>query len=221
MPAHPKCLLTDDELLEKKQSGQSIAAIARHAGIRPQAVTERLQRLAANLPAPAARRAEETVCHTMTAWEALEQNQAILRELRDACLKQLEGEDGVIDVGPHDFDVEVLISRGGAPPQRVPLKSLLDENEHGFIAAIESKCADPRTLLTSVLDKIRLHIELAVKLAERVHQVEEVRAFQADVLAEIHAADPETAARIRGRLRARQEMRLALAPPGYSGKPNG
>ena len=54
----------------------------------------------------------------------------------------------------------------------------------------------------------------AVKLTERLHDVQQVERFQQTVLACIEQADPDTAARIRGALHEQRQLRLALLPPG-------
>ena len=96
---------------------------------------------------------------------------------------------------------------------RRPLKELLDGDTDQLIS-IEGKFADPRTLLVSVIAQIRQHVELAVKLAERLHNVQEVQRFQQEVLAAIEAADPETARKIKAALIERRNLRLALTAPG-------
>jgi hypothetical protein len=212
MPTPPKATLTDPELLLQLEEGRSLSKIATSAGVTRQALSERLKRLRENIPAPAARRAEETVSLALGAFEALSGSIATLQKLQSACERLLAGADGTFDVGPHDFDLEVTVLGDRGQPIRRPIRDLLQGA--GTLISIEGKFADPRTLLVSVLRELRAHIETGVKLAERLHQVQEVERFMSEVLDAIAAADPATAARVRGALHERRALRLALSPPG-------
>jgi hypothetical protein len=215
VPAPRKITLSDHELLLALEQGETTGSIAQRCQCTAEAVRDRLRRLRENLPAPAARRAEETVAHTLDAMAALEDNFAVLGALKRACLKQLAAdEEGELDIGPHDYDLEVTVVTRGGVPLKKPVRALL---EGADVAGIEAKMADPRTLLVQVVGQIRQHIELAVKLTERIYDVQQVHAFQEEVLRVIHEADPPTAARIRGALHERRSLRLALRPPGGSG----
>jgi hypothetical protein len=177
-------------------------------------VRARLRVHRANLPAPAARRAEETVTHTLNAFSALEESVAILIALRDACCDELRHPDHPeqLAVGPHDFDGTVITAGEDGPPQVQNLYTLLKGREHAL--KVEFHHADPRTLLLSTLGQMRQHIELAVKLVERIHTVQEVERFQEEVLHAISEADEATARRLRAALHDRRTLRLALRPPG-------
>src|SRR5436190_12527222 len=200
MPAHRKLLISDLELLYAIEHGRSLAQIAQEYDATPGAVRWRLRQLRGNLPAPAARRAEETVAATFDCIAELHKNHAILDQLREACLQLLEAEGGQgLDVGPHDYDIHVVVTRKGAPPVRRPLKELLGEKLE-LVACMEASFTDPRTLLLQTIAQIRQHVELAAKLTERLHDVQQVERFQQTVLACIEQADPDTAARIRGAL---------------------
>jgi hypothetical protein len=147
----------------------------------------------------------------------LHANIAALQALKEACLRQFASPDapGALDVGPH-ADLAVIVSEGDCPPVRRPLQERLSAADRR-VPAIAGKVADPRPLLVSVLAQIRLHLELSVKLAERVHDVQEVARFQAEVIAAIEQADPATAARIKGALLERRNLRRALAAPRAMG----
>src|SRR4051812_43245282 len=160
-----KLTLSDYELLLALERGETTSTIAQAYDCTPEAVRERLRRLRANLPAPAARRAEETVAHTLDAMAALEDNFAVLGSLKRACLKQLEGASGELDLGPHDYDLEVTVLTEQGVPLKKTVRALLAASD-GVPVGIEAKMADPRTLLVSVVGQIRQHIELAVRLTE-------------------------------------------------------
>jgi transposase-like protein len=212
MPARRKLTVSDPELLLALERGSTPSEIAERHGVSDDAVRWRIRQLRRNLPAPAAARAEEVVSQTLGAFEALNANVATLYALKDACLRLLEHPEDAeaLDVGPHDYDLEVITTSGGGPPVRRPLRDLL--NSEDFLVSIEGRFADPRTLLLSTLTNIRQHVEVAVKLAERLHDVQEVAVFQREVLDAIAQADPDTAARIRGALHDRRTTRLALRP---------
>lgn len=213
MPTPAKVTLSDPELLERLEQGLSLRQIARSQGVSWQALSERLKRLRDNIPAPAARRAEETVTLSLSAFEALSKSIATLQKLQDACERLLAAPDGAgFDVGPHDFDLEVTLIGDRGQPIRRPVRDLLAGA--GTLISIEGKFADPRTLLLSVIRELRAHVETGVKLAERLHQVQEVERFMSEVLDAIDHADPATAARVRGALHERRALRLALSPPG-------
>jgi hypothetical protein len=217
MPAPRKLTLSDVEILLALESGETTGTIAEQYGVTPEAVRDRLRRVRENLPAPAARRAEETVSHTLDAMAALEDNFAVLGALKRACLKQLGGtEEGELDVGPHDYDLEVTVLTEEGVPLKKTVRALL-AGAAGEAVGIEAKMADPRTLLVQVVGQIRQHIELAVKLTERIYDVQQVQSFQEEVLGVIGSLEPEVAARIRGAIQERRTLRLALRPPGGSG----
>ena len=187
MPGKRKLTLSDPEILARLAAGETPQTLATAYGCTAQAVRERVKRLHENLPAPAARRAEETVSHTLDAFSAYEQSMAALLAMRDSLLLLLAHptDERRLDLGTHDFD--------------------RDEG---------SRAADPRAVLLAVITQIRQHIELGVRLAERLHNQQEVERFMQEVLREIDAAAPDVATRIKGRLTERRTLRLALRPPG-------
>lgn len=213
MPANRTLLLSDYQILDLISQGWGFTKIANAHHVSAEAVRWRVGQIKKNIAAPAARRASEVVDHAHSAMEALSRSITVLNALREACLAQLEGQDGNIDIGPHDFDCEVVVSLNGAPPQRRSLSSLLQQSDDTLLLAIDSKHEDPRKLLLATIGQIRQHIELAVRLYERVHNADSLARFQETVLTVIESADKETAARIRQGLRDRQELRLALQPP--------
>jgi hypothetical protein len=130
MPARRKLTLSDPELLLALEQGQSTLDVARAHSVPHQAVQWRLKHLRENLPAPAARRAEETVGKTLDAIQELLSNVATLHQLKEACERLLQSEDAAaLGVGPHDYDIQVLVCRKGAPPIRRPLNELLGEKQ--------------------------------------------------------------------------------------------
>src|SRR5438128_1451046 len=116
MPAPLKLTLSDYDLLAELAQGKTQAQIAKEQDVSPQCVSDRLKKLQDNLPAPAARRAEETVARTLDCIAELHDSVATLHAIKASCERQLAGEGGQIDVGPHDCDMEVLVSIGGRPP---------------------------------------------------------------------------------------------------------
>lgn len=215
MSAPEKLPVSDAQILEELEAGRSLRKIATTHGVTHQSLSERLRRLRENIPAPAARRAEETVSVTLSAFEALASNIATLQKLQHACETLLAGAEGTFDVGPHDFDLEVTMIGERGQPVRRPIRDLLAGA--GTLISIEGKFADPRTLLLSIIRELRAHVETGVKLSERLHQVQEVERFMGEVLDAIQSADPATAARVRGALHERHALRLALRPPGPDG----
>src|SRR5205807_117572 len=113
-----------------------------------------------------------------------------------SCERQLRGEDGQIDVGPHDYDMEVLVSIGGRPPVRRPLREVLGEKSDQLIS-IEGRFADPRTLLVSVIGQIRQHLELAMRMQAQMYNAAEMQRFQEAVLSLIARVTPEQAQAIK------------------------
>jgi hypothetical protein len=65
-------------------------------------------------------------------------------------------------------------------------------------------------LLLATLGQFHHHIALAVKLAERVHNVKYMAEFEEEMLDGIRSADPETATRIWAALQQRRAQRIAL-----------
>lgn len=219
MPARRTLTLGDYEILDLIADGLTPTQIARQHGCSAEAVRWRIRQLKKNLPAPAARRADETLEHTLNAIAELNRNHAILAQLRDACLRLLEDENGRLDVGPHDYDLTILVSIAGGPPHRKPLSDILGQSaEDAALLSLEGKQADPRTLLLSTLTQIRQHIELAVRLAERIHDAQQFAIFQETMLRHIEHASPEVAAAIKSELHEQRQLRLALQPPPIPGK---
>jgi hypothetical protein len=214
MPTPAKVTLSDPELLEALEQGRSLRAIARSQGVTWQALSARLKRLRENIPAPAARRAEETVSLSLSAFAALSGSILTLQKMQAACERLLGSADDPLafEVGPHDFDLEVTILGPAGQPVKRKVKELLEPSGDTLIS-IEGKFADPRTLLLSVLRELRAHVETGVKIGERLHHAQEVEAFMQEVIDAIDSADPATAARIRGALHQRRTLRLALEPP--------
>lgn len=211
-PCRPQPV-SDSELLQALERGQSLARIAQERGVTERELQSRLRQLRCRLEAPAATPAEETVPRFDGIAE-LRRNHAILEQLRAACLRLLATEDGQgLDVGPHDYDIQVLVARKGVPPVRRSLNDLLGEKLE-LVASMEAHFTDPRTLLLQTIAQIGQQVELAVKLSERLHSVQQVERFQQAVLACIRMADPETAARIRAALQEQRQLGGALLPPG-------
>jgi hypothetical protein len=213
MPAQRKLTLPDHELLDRLEQGETPAEIAKEFRCTAEAVRNRARVCRENLCAPAARRAEEVVASTLDAFALLGENLDTLRQLKQAAERLLQNPDGPgFDVGPHDYDLEVITAAGGGPPVRRPLREILKGD--AFLVSVEGRFADPRTYLVSLCREIRSEIEVGVRLAERLHDLESVERFQQEVLDAIDQADATTAARIRGALHERRTLRLALRPPG-------
>jgi hypothetical protein len=213
MPAHLKLTLSDYDLLAELAQGKSQAQIAQEQDVSPQCVSDRLKRLQENLPAPAARRAEETVARTLDCIAELHASVAALHAIKASCERQLAGEDGQLDVGPRDYDLEVLVSTGGRPPVRRPLRDVLGEKSDQLIS-IEGRFADPRTLLVSVIGQIRQHLELAMRMQAQMYNAAETQRFQEEVLALIARVNPAESQAIKEALIERRNLRLALVAPG-------
>jgi CheY-specific phosphatase CheX len=184
MPAPRKLLLTDLELLQRLEAGATPESIAQVFACSAEAVRARVRQVKANLPAPVARRAEEVVSGTLSAFDQLADNLTTLNGLKAACERLLTNDGGTFDLSPQSFD----------------------EGDH--------RAADPRLYLLSLIREIRQEIEIGVRLAERLHDIQEVERFQQEVLSAIGEASPEVAARIRSALHERRALRLALRPPG-------
>src|SRR5229473_4009151 len=145
MAAPRKIALTDTDILRRLEQGDSQQEIADAAGVRREAIRQRLKTIRENLPAPAARRAEETVSLTLSAIDELRRNYATLAAVRDACLALLAADDGSLWLGAHDYDLEVMVSTLGQPPHREKLTTLLSRLDDRGLLDIEAKHADPRT----------------------------------------------------------------------------
>lgn len=219
MPAPRKIALSDTELLALREAGHSQRDIASLAGVGREAIRQRLKTIAANLPAPAARRAEETLTLTLSAIKELRRNYDTLNAVKEACLALLTDEQGGLWLGTHDFDLEVMVSQHGQPPHRVKLTDLLQQSEGSFVLSVDSKHADPRTLLLATLQQIRQHVELGVKLTERIHDAERIEEFIRSVLEEIGRESDACRTRIEERLLAQRALRLALLAPAERNLP--
>jgi hypothetical protein len=146
--------------------------------------------------------------------EEMRQNLDHLVALRGACLRLLASPDGAgLDVGPHDFDLEVVVSTGAGGPVCRPLREFLGADGPRLVA-VHAKMADPRPLLLATLAQIRQQIELMVKLSERIYNTQTVQQFQEEIIHAVQEVDTVTAARIRERLRSRPALPGA---PGSSG----
>ena len=110
MSAPRKLLLSDPELLSAVEQGRTLAQIAQEYDVTPQAVQWRLQQLRQNLPAPAARRAEETVAVTFDCIAELQKNYLILDQLRLACLQR--------QIGPSVTEQKLRFCSGWGRPLR-------------------------------------------------------------------------------------------------------
>jgi hypothetical protein len=213
MSTHCKLPISDAELLHALERGRSLAQIAKEQGVTEPDVQSRLGQIRRGLAVPAAAPAGEAA-GPFDGIAEVHKNHAVLDQLREACLRLLAAEDGEsLDVGPHDYDLQVLVARKGAPPVRRSLNDLLGEKRE-LVASMDANFTDPRTLLLRTVAEIRQHVELAVKLSERLHDVRQAERFQQMVLACIERADPETAARIRDELREQRQLCRALLPPG-------
>jgi hypothetical protein len=214
MPAARKLLLSDAELLDQLAK-KSPTAVARENGVGESSVRWRVKQIRQNLPAPAARRSEEIVGRTLDALAIIQDNLRILGALKRATLRLLEHPTlaGELDLGPHDYDLEVMVADGMGPPVKRRLNEITAEGGLETLQ-IQSRMADPRQFLLSVMRQEAQQLELGVRLVERVTDAQDVAAFQEEVLHAIEAAEPETAQRIRGAILARRTLRLALRPPG-------
>jgi hypothetical protein len=214
MPTPPRFPLSGPELLRALEKGETPASLAEAHSVSAQCVRWHVRQLQRFAAAPAARRADELVSHTLGAFAEIAENLRCLRLLRVACLDQLQHpyDPAALDVGPHDYDLEATVSGGpGEPPLRRSIHELA-QGAGGMLISIESKFADPRLLLLKVMQEIRQQLTVAVQLADRLHSAREVEAFQREVLDAITAADPDTAARIKGALHQRRALRSALDP---------
>jgi hypothetical protein len=146
--------------------------------------------------------------------EEMRRNFDHLTALRDACLRLLASPDGAgLDVGAHDFDLEVVVSTGGGRPVRRSLREFFGADGPRLVA-VHGKMADPRSLLLATLGQIRQQIDLVVKLSERIYDTQAIQQFQEEVIHAVHEADPALAARIRERLPPRPALPVV---PGSSG----
>jgi hypothetical protein len=149
--------------------------------------------------------------------EELRRNFNHLAAVRDACLRLLASPEGeALDVGPHDFDLDVVVATGSGRPTRRPLREFFS-GDGPRLVAVHAKMADPRALLLATLAQIRQQIELTVKLSERIYDTQAIQQFQEEIIHAVDEADPATAARIRARLPHRPALRLAPGPPGTDG----
>ena len=76
---------------------------------------------------------------------------------------------------------------------------------------------DPHALLLKTLALIHRYMELAVRVAERVHLVKEGKEFEEEMLRVFQEADPVVAGRIRAALNQRRARRVGLAAPPQPG----
>jgi hypothetical protein len=163
------------------------------------------------------RNSETTGAETLNVVEELRRNFHYLTAVRDACLRLLASPEGeTLDVGPHDFDLDVVVATGSGRPTRRPLREFFSGDGLRLVA-VHAKMADPRALLLATLAQIRQQIELTVKLSERIYDTQAIQQFQEEIIHAIDEADPATAARIRERLPHRPALRLILGPSGTDG----
>jgi len=229
MTTDEKSEISDAEILERLAAGEGIAAIARSQGVTPGAIRERLRQLRERLPAvPPARapggearsptplRWVPGEARTLNAVEELQRNFDHLAALRDACLRLLASPDGGLDVGPHDFDLDVVVTSSAGRPVRRPLREFVGADGPRLVA-VHAKLADPRPLLLATLAQIRQHLELAVTLSERIYDLRAMQQFEEEVVHAIDAADPALAVQIGERLERRRALGLAPGAPGGAG----
>lgn len=214
MPARPKLLISDHDLLRSLET-QTQEQVAQAHGVTSAAIRWRLAQIRKNLPAPAARRAEELVAQTVSALSTVQENLRILGALKRAALRLLEHPEmaGELDIGPHDYDLTVTTADGLGPPRPQRLHELLGAHLEGG-ALVHTSHADPRTYLLSVMRQEAQQLELGVRLIERVTDAKDAQEFQSEVIHAIAQEAPETAERLRAALAARRALRLALGPPG-------
>lgn len=209
-------------LLARHERGESARCLAEEMGCSKSRMV-RLLRKAREERTPArvqalAENAGEVMTTTLDALGLLQGNVRDLERLRDACLKLLrdpDDEDG-LDVSPHVGDVEVVVPSEDGPPVRRKLSALLSEVD-SLVFSVQVSTADPRTLLLSTIAQLKQHIELGLKLAERLYTVQEVERFQKDVLEVVESVDEEAGREIRRRLLERKALRLAVGRPGIGG----
>ena len=100
--------------------------------------------------------------------QELHRNFDHLTAVRDACLRLLARPEGDgLDLGPHDFDLDVVVSTGTGRPTRRPLTDFFPEGGPRLLA-LHGKMADPRALLLDTLAQMRQQVECFVKLSERI-----------------------------------------------------
>jgi hypothetical protein len=76
----------------------------------------------------------------------------------------------------------------------------------------EPRGPDPHALLLKTLALIRRYMELAVKVAERVHLVQKGKEFEEEMLRVFQEADPAAAERIRATLNGKRALRTGASP---------
>lgn len=212
-----KSKLGDMEILEARERGESLVSIGRRAGISRQAVAQRLKMLRDNIPAPAAARASEAVEISLNAFKEVTQNYTTLQEIAAACLREITDQSGQIDLRTNAWEARIRVRNAEGQISVHRASDLLDQIDGAEDVIL--KRADPRTLLMTTLRLKNQTLELALHLQERLYQIQEVAAFQEDVIHEIEQADPATARRVKDALHRRRTLRLALQPPGGNREP--
>lgn len=211
-----KSTLGDLEILALRERGESLTAIGKKAGISRQAVAMRLRVLRENIPAPAAARAQEAVSLSLNAFTEVTKNYETLQRLEAACLREITDEHGCLDLRPNDWETRIRVRDEQGRLSVMRASDVLRQVEGG--EEVQVKRADPRTLLTTTLRLKNQTLELALHLQERLYHIQEVAAFQDDVIHEIEQTDAATARRIKDALYRRRTLRLALQPPGGNGE---
>jgi len=112
--------ITDAEILQRLEAGEGLAAIAFSRRLATAVLQGRLRRLRERLPGP------------LNPVEELRRNFDHLAAVRDGCLHLLASPEGAgLDLGPHDFDLEVTVSTGTGRPTRRRLTDFALEAARG------------------------------------------------------------------------------------------
>ena len=107
----------------------------------------------------------------------------------------------------------MVVTGSAGRPVRRPLREFIGADGPRLVA-VHAKLADPRPLLLATLAQIRQHLELAVKLSERIYDLRAMQQFEEEVVHAIDAADPALAVQIGERLERRRALGLAPGAPG-------
>jgi hypothetical protein len=148
---------------------------------------------------------------SLNAFREIGRTYETLEKMQRACEREITRDDGEFDLRPNSWETMVRLRDAEGRVSVKRASELLGE-----IADAEDimlKRADPRNLLLSTLRLKSKTLELGLALQERLYHIQEIAAFQEDVIDAIEQADAPTADRIRQTLHARRTLRLALQTP--------
>lgn len=220
--------VTDEQLRADLEAGLTPAQIADKRGVTDRAVRKRIKQLEQTTVAAAVAPAESKrfVSATFNAIEELTKVLQRVNLLQDACDRYLRDprDPKRYDVGARAEDLDVIYWRLdedgekiGRKPERASLQTLISRAEHlgdREVIAVETKHADPRSLILQTAAEVRQTVSQGVELLRMLRDSQAMEAFREELLRAVGEADPETRARIEERLRSRLVVYAAASGLG-------